>query len=100
MVTCPVGYANHYRGVDRRPSCQLEWRGEGKALGEHSLVLVTTAEVKQGRELLYDYGASHAIGRKRFPGPKKAQRAAAAAPPAKRARAKAKACGPSGGSKS
>ena len=97
VVTCPVGYANHYRHIGRRPNCQLEWRGEGKALGEHSLVLVTTVEVKQGKELLYDYGVSHAVGRKLRSGPKKRQGAAAVAPPHKRARAKAKGCGLSKG---
>ena len=39
-------------------------------MGEHSLVLVVATEVKAGKELLLDYGTSHAVGRKRMPGPK------------------------------
>ena len=66
----PVGYANHFRGIDRRPNCRLEWRGEGKGLGEHSLVMRVTVEVKTGKELLLDFGTSHSVGRKRPPGPK------------------------------
>ena len=69
-LTGPIGFANHFRGLDRRANCRLEWRGEGKGLGEHSLVLVVATEVKAGKELLLDYGTSHAVGRKRMPGPK------------------------------
>ena len=102
VLTCPLGYASHYRGIDRRANCKLEWRGNDKALGEHSLVLVATAGVKKDKELLYDYGHSHAVGRKRLPGPKRKE--GAALPPAKRAKAKAKGevkakAGASGGSK-
>ena len=71
VLTGPIGFANHFRGLDRRANCRLEWRGEGKGLGEHSLVVVTSMEVKGGKELLLDYGTSHAVGRKRMPGPKK-----------------------------
>ena len=70
MLTGPMGYANHFRGIDRRPNCSLEWRGEGKGLGEHSLVMRVTVDVKAGKELLLDFGTSHSIGRKRAPGPK------------------------------
>ena len=70
VLTGPVGYANHFRGIDRRPNCRLEWRGEGKGLGEHSLVMRVTVEVNTGKELLLDFGTSHAVGRKRAPGPK------------------------------
>ena len=65
-LTGPIGFANHFRGLDRRANCRLEWRGEGKGLGEHSLVLVVATEVKAGKELLLDYGTSHAVGRKRI----------------------------------
>ena len=44
--------------------------GEGKGLGEHSLVMRVTVEVKTGKELLPDLGTSHPVGRKRAPGPK------------------------------
>ena len=70
VLTGPVGYANHFRGIDWRPNCRLEWRGEGKGLGEHSLVMRVTVEVKTGKELLLDFGTSHSVGRKRAPGPK------------------------------
>ena len=70
VLTGPVGYVNHFRGVDRRPNCRMEWRGEGKGLGEHSLVLRLMTEVKTGKELVMDFGTSHAVGRKRAPGPK------------------------------
>ena len=70
VLTGPVGYANHFRCIDRRPNCRLEWRGEGKGLGEHSLMMRVAAEVKAGKELLLDFGTSHSVGRKRAPGPK------------------------------
>ena len=70
VLTGPVGYANHFRCIDRRPNCRLEWRGEGKGLGEHSLVMRVAAEVKAGKELLLDFSTSHSVGRKRAPGPK------------------------------
>ena len=70
VLTGPVGYANHFRGIDRRPNCRLVWRGEGKGLGEHSLAIRVSAEVKTGKELLLDFGKSHSVGRKRAPGPK------------------------------
>ena len=50
--------------------CRLEWRGEGKGLGEHSLVMRVTVDVHTNKELLLDFGTSHAVGRKRPPGPK------------------------------
>ena len=87
-MTGPVGFANHFRPVDRRANCRLEWRGGGKGLGEHSLALVVVVDVKAEKELLLDFGTSHAGGRKRPPGPKKeaaAKRARAKAAPAEAA---------------
>ena len=71
VLTGPVGYTNHFRGVERRPNCCLEWRGEGKGLGEHSLIMRVSTEVKVGKELLLDFGTSHSVGRKRMSGPRR-----------------------------
>ena len=58
VITCPVGFVNHFMGLSNQPNCVLTWVS-GVGLGEHTLTLKTTKIVKAGGQLLLNYGPLH-----------------------------------------
>ena len=58
VMTCPVGFVNHFTQLSNQPNCALTWVS-GVGLGEHTLTLKTTKIVKAGVQLLLNYGPLH-----------------------------------------
>ena len=71
VMTCPVGFVNHFSRISNQANCQLVWK-EGLALGEYNLVMKVTKKVPADKEFLLSYGPLHpvverAAKRKRHP---------------------------------
>ena len=61
MITNPVGFINHFTGLQTTPNCQLLLK-EGVPLGEHCLVVKSTKAIKGGKQWLLNYGPHHQCG--------------------------------------
>ena len=61
VVTNPVGFINHFTGLQTTPNCQLVLK-EGMPLGEHCLVVKSTKVIKAGKQWLLNYGPLHQCG--------------------------------------
>ena len=60
-ITNPVGFINHFTGLQTTPNCQLLLK-EGVPLGEHCLVVKCTKSIKGGNQWLLKYGPQHQGG--------------------------------------
>ncbi len=58
VITCPVGFVNHFTGLSNQPNCALMWM-DGVAVGEYNFMLKVTKAVKAGEQLLLNYGPLH-----------------------------------------
>ena len=67
VATGPAGFVNHYTGLASMPNCELVWKGDSP-LGEHSLELQATKNIKEGAEWLLNYGPHHPVSQKRAGG--------------------------------
>ena len=59
--TNPVGFINHYTGLQTTPNCHLLLK-EDVPLGEHCLVVKCTTSIKGGSQWLLNYGPQHQCG--------------------------------------
>ena len=58
FITNPVGFINHFCGLQTTPNCKLILK-EGMPLGEHCLVVKSTRAIREGKEWLLNYGPRH-----------------------------------------
>ena len=58
VITCLVGFVNHFTGLSNQPNCVLTWVS-GVGLGEYTLTLKTTKIVKAGGPLLLNCRPFH-----------------------------------------
>ena len=61
VITNPVGFINHFTGLQTTPNCQLLLK-EGVPKGEHCLVVKSTKAIKEGKQWLLNYGPQHQCG--------------------------------------
>ena len=61
VVTNPVGYVNHFTGLQNTPNCRLVLK-EGMPFGEHCLVVKSTRVIRAGKQWLLNYGPLHQCG--------------------------------------
>ena len=63
ILTGIVGFANDYTKIARSPNAVLELNKD-VPLGEHTLFLTTTADIKPNAEILLEYGAKSEFTRR------------------------------------
>ena len=55
VMTGPAGFINHHAPIQDYPKCELDVH-EDQVLGEHTLEVVCTKEIKEEKEWLLNYG--------------------------------------------
>ena len=63
VLTGIVGFVNDYTKIARSPNAVLELNKD-VPLGEHTLFLKTTADIKPNAEILLEYGAKSEFARR------------------------------------